>query len=747
MKNGSAYLSNIIYTTKKLAKLAKSLRHSLRVEIDGESSISYKKDTELLNKILFNGKSEEFIQNLNEMTPNNYLDLIDEIIKTNMEKEYEVEKLKPKKVSPKDAQMRSKSLSFLKKNIEDEHFHELLQKFEKNPHIVNKNELIIYFDTLNTTKKSIKNNLDKYINVIEKVGKAQNRSEARLSIDKVEFVEMVIKIPHENNILNISSEEMLLYNQNFYKKHFPDYEIVLGVSHNDELHQMKSKKNIEKWEREHKREYVPGESGFHSHVFINTKNKNNGEFDYWTQQFKIVEKFLIEKGISREDIKRDMGYINEDGIRKQNLTQVKNMGKSFQDFLYEEVNENLFNDKGYNAVLGFNELSLSQKQDMEREKTLSINNRSRNGAKLELSQIKEEVEDLELLKEKLEEESFNLGIESQQYKGNIEKLKLEEEETTNKTALNNEIIEKQEKEIQNLKEVRKKVSREDMDRNIPKIVNNLLRNNRKFAGKILNEETLKPALNKEFRKFIKIDIYDNDIKEIKNKIQKESDIKVLEKTNEIIGLKEEITLLKNENEEMKNNLESKIQEVSKPLEEKIANFDKNLESKIQEVKTTMTKGHREEILKLDNIIDNKDFEIKKLNEEVKGLKKVISTMGEQVKSLYSKLKNVAAESLHKRTKTLNNFKEERKQKISFRNMFQDLDFQLGVIKTIHPKLEEEVKDYWKKKESERVELPDYIEDDDYDYEVKPIHNENYIWNKTEDKKKEKKQDYDYGHTQ
>jgi len=41
MRNGSAFISTIIYTTKKLAKLAKSLRHSFRVELDGESSISY----------------------------------------------------------------------------------------------------------------------------------------------------------------------------------------------------------------------------------------------------------------------------------------------------------------------------------------------------------------------------------------------------------------------------------------------------------------------------------------------------------------------------------------------------------------------------------------------------------------------------------------------------------------------------------------------------------------------------------
>ncbi|MEN4046593.1 hypothetical protein [Sulfurimonas sp. NWX367] len=404
MRNGSAYLSTIIYTTKKLAKLAKSLRHSLRVEIDGESSISYKREKENLNKILFNGKSEDFLQNLNEMTQETYLDYIDTVIKTNQNKE--IGKLKPVKLSKSDSNKRYKSLKYLREKIEDKEFHELLEKFANEPHRVNRNNLIVYFETLNT-KKTIRNNLDKYIEVIEKVGKAQERREAKLSVDKVEFVEFVVKIPFENNIDDISSEDMLLYSQDFFRRHFKNYDIVVGVSHNDELHMSKKPENIEKWEKEHNQKYEQKESGYHSHLFINTKNKETGEFDYYIQQHLLVVEYLKSKGFSDEIIKKDVGYIDEKGVRKQTLTQIKNQGKNLQEFIYEDINKHLFHKKNYNAVLGFNDFTITQKQEIEKNKRLSINNRQFNGRSLDIELEKQRKQELIEEIEQLEEQEID----------------------------------------------------------------------------------------------------------------------------------------------------------------------------------------------------------------------------------------------------------------------------------------------------------------------------------------------------
>ena len=58
LHQGSAFISTITYTNRQLAKLAKSLRHSLRCQKEGEENINYDREKSHLNSILFSGQSE-----------------------------------------------------------------------------------------------------------------------------------------------------------------------------------------------------------------------------------------------------------------------------------------------------------------------------------------------------------------------------------------------------------------------------------------------------------------------------------------------------------------------------------------------------------------------------------------------------------------------------------------------------------------------------------------------------------------
>ncbi|MDF1876032.1 hypothetical protein JHD48_09815 [Sulfurimonas sp. SAG-AH-194-I05] len=748
MRNGSAYISTIIYTTKKLAKLAKSLRHSFRVEIDGESSISYKEDSELLNKILFNGETEEYLQDLNEMTPENYLDLIDNIIKLNMKKEYEVEKLKKVKLDPKDSQMRSKSLKYLTSNIQDEEFKKLLEKFSNTPNIKTKNDLIIKFETLDT-KKATEKNLYKYISVIEKIGKAQGRREAKLSTDKVEFVEMVVKIPYENNITDISSEDMLLYNQDFFKKYFPDYDILVGVSHNDELHQMKKPENIEKWEKEHKKKYEVGESGNHSHLFITTKNNKTGEFDYWNQQHLVVSQYLRDMGHSEEVITEDIGYIDDKGIRHQTLTQVKNQGKNLQEFLYQDINNNLFNGKDYNAVLGFNDLSITQKQSMEQDKRKSINNRTRNGQHLEEELKKDRIQELE-------NKLFTLGIEEENKKQDINK-KQETLNTINSTIeTKEETANNIEKSIQKLKLDRISVSKKDLENGIDIIATEIVDNkdNFKYAGNIVIKQSLRAQIVKEMRIVSKVDIYDNDIKKIEKKIQKKYDIKLNNNNIEIKGLKEQVEELTTENKEQSHKidtLETSFNDKLEISEIKIttkleATHNQELENeKIthkQEIKNIKLE-HFEEIKKTDNRIFNLEEENKRKDKIIGTLKERIEKIKEIPVNKFNTFKDKVKNIFKDKNKIIKNDKKYKENMKGFSSQFTEQTEKLNIIQELHPKINEEIKKYEEENIfiQSRESLPKFEETEDIIVKEIKIN-----FDSLEDKKEELN-DYISNHTQ
>jgi len=791
MRNGSAFISTIVYTNRKLAKLSKSLRHSLRVEIDGESSISYKRDYEILNQVLFNNESEEFLQDLNNKTPEEYLQFIDEIIKTNIEKEQVI------KISKSDAQVRSKSLKYLKDNIQDTKFHKLLEKFAESPNEENNNNLIIYFDTLET-KKVVRKNLDKYMNVIEKVGKAKNRSEAKESNkERVEFVEMVVKIPHDNNIIDISSEDMLLYNQDFFKRNFPDYDIVVGVSHNDELHQSKKPDNIEKWEKEHNKKYEVGESGFHSHLFANTKNKITGEFDYYPQQHLLVAKYLKSKGISEEDIKKDIGYINEEGKRVQTRKQMSNQGKNLQDLIYEDINKNLFNGKNYNAVVGYNNLSITQKQEMEKEKTLSINSRKFSGIELEKKILKEDREELEQQKENIvediktehseklseikqfkevKEELSNEVIELESQVDYLSKEQTREVELKGKNDLKVEeleemtlkIIQKKEEEskvdtsIQKLKEDREKVSKKGLESRITTIASKIVNNTDNYNYKFVDKDKMKSQMIKEVRKLLKVDMYDNDIQIISKRIQTKSDNKVLEMKTKMGDLQKKYNTLDTEHTTLKDNVKSivaeQVEKVEDTYQSTISTLENNhknsitsLESKHKEKVEDLQTEHNQETYKLNNIIDNKDITISTLQKDKSKLQIQVKKLQDKYQSFKSKIKSMFVKSSDLNNGLKNTVDKLQNTTNEFREKVSDLEYDIklinkhdnSLIDTLNKEEDKRIEEYFKNHET--MELP--TEGKEPSLIIKPLDTKSVEMNFNKDKEEDNNQSHSSGHRQ
>ncbi|QFR44058.1 hypothetical protein [Sulfurimonas xiamenensis] len=663
LHQGSAYLSTIIYTNRKLAKLAKSLRHSLRVEIDGESSISYQRDMKILNSVLFPNMNNNEIQHLKNMEPEYYLDFIDKTIKSNIEKEEVV------KVDKKDQQMRSKSLKYLNTNIKDNNFKELLNTFTEKQTKGNKEDLIKYFNSLGL-KRTIEKNLYKYIEVVEKIGGAKNRREAKLSnVERVEFVEMVVKIPYENNQTSISSEEMILYNQRFFNKYFPNYEIVVSVGHNDELHQLKSEKNIQKL-KDKGIEYSPKLSGYHSHTFINTKNKTTGEFDYYKQQHLLVREYLLNKGISEEQINKDIGFINNKGVRVQTLKQIKNQGENLQDFIYEDINKDLFNKYGYDAIIGFNDLTPSQKRSMEKDKTLSINKRTYNGLNLEKEQLQQRediIENIEnnieqVIKEKNKEliETFE-DIETQTIKVSIEKVGIETELSKVKEDLlyKNDLIISMNEDIDKLKNDKSVIqtTKSNAVKEVKEEVNNVLNSNL-TTYKMLDKEKLKPLLLKMGKNLIKYDIFEEEINKEKEKVNKEKFEEIRGLKEEIRGLKEEIRGLKEENEDLPNKIKEAVNNKVNRIELDYLKKETELNGKVKDIENQLinkdTKIDKLETSQLElNKENTKHLKtIGRMEEEIRGLKDTIKTLSNKYNTFKDKVKNIFTikNKSHKKTK-------------------------------------------------------------------------------------------------
>ena len=719
LHQGSAFISTITYTNRQLAKLAKSLRHSLRCQKEEEENINYDREKSHLNSILFSGQSEEFMQQLNLMSKEEYLTYIDEVINLNVEKTEEV------KADKKDLQMRSKSLKYLKDKINDTQFQNLLKSFNEEPNEKNKELLTNYFNSMDGLKAPQKKNFNKYINVVDKIGISKNRRDAKLSnVERTEFVEMVVKIPWENNQTTIKGEDMMLYTQNFFNRYFKDYDIVVSVSHNDELHQSKSKKNIQKL-KDIGIDYKPAPSGYHSQTFINVKNNKTGKFDYWIQQHKVVREYLLSKGLSEEFIKKEIGYIDDNGVRKQNLRQIKNQGENLQDLIYEDINKELFNDFGYDAIIGFNNLTPDQKRSMEKEKTLSINKRRYNGHHLREKLLDEREEDLTLnennivedIKNKykeelskneelknannhLEEQSMKEAIEVEKYKNQLTEVKNELAKSSQQKEINNEIIDKQKSSIEKLKQQSNSIksSKKEVS-NVVKIEIEKILNADITTYKMLDKDKLKEELIYSFKKVSKLDIIDDEIQKYKDTIDKdkEEEIEVLKREKGVLS--DKVKELENEVASIPLKIEEGVEEETKKINYRMnmdkLHYDNNLNDKNKIINKQQSNIYeledKYEVLRIEKNTINKEntkllHKVEELTNENSKLNKIIDKLNNK----YNKFKDKVRSLFNGKNETIDN---QNKVIEKDNRIVAELKETISIAEELKPGIKEEVSKY------------------------------------------------------
>jgi len=818
MKDISLFASTITYTNKQLAKLSKSLKHSLRVEEEEFMNKNYREDMSVNNLLeLYKYNQERKQDKLNLEDKKSLLSFVENLI--NQNKQIEKDKLPNNKIDPKDSQMRSKSLKYLNTNIQDKEFKKLLNKFTETPNEDNKDNLINHFKTLDT-KKAVEKNLHKYIGVIEKIGNAKSRSEAsKLSYDpnkhtRTEFVEMVIRIPLHNEVSKIKSEEFMEYNKDFYKKYFPQYNIVVAAAHNDELHKEKYKHNQEEG---YERKLI----GQHSHVFVDTKNQETGKFDYYRQQHELIKSYLQSKGWKEYAITKKIGQYKEDGVEKvvvngvekeiikykrfQGRKEIREQGKLLQDFIYEDINKELLHKHELNAKQGFVVRTPEEKAQIENDKKQTSNDRYYNGQNFEKEQIEQEQKEIEQEKKMLEEFKENIvediKTEHSEKLSEIEQFKEVKEELSNEVVelesqvdylsqeqirenelkgkndlkveeleeITLKIIQKKEEEskidisIQKLKEDRKKVSKEGMEKQIKSVVRKVVDNTDNYNYKFVDKDKMKSQMIKEVRKFLKVDMYDNDIKVIKERIQTESDNKVLEIKNQMGDLQKKFNEEVEEHTTLKDNVKSVIAEQVEKVEDTykstISTLEYNHKNSItasennhKEKVSNLQTEHNQEIYKLNNIIDNKDTTISTLQKDKSRLENEVDKWKSKFERFKSKIKSIFIRSSDLNNGLKNTVNKLQDTTNEFREKVSDLEYDIklineydnNLISKLNKEDDKRIEELFNK---DRIILEEPTESKEPRLIIEPLDTKSLEINFDKDKEEDNNQSHSTGHRQ
>lgn len=133
--------------------------------------------------------------------------------------------------------------------------------------------------------------------------------------------EGIFKVPHQWEVGTdlISLEEYIEFTVDFLTDHFPRYPIQLIVGHDDERSPLQN-------------------TGAHVHYYLSGKNSETGDYDLRKAQLKVVNQYLI---------KQDITQIPED--RCLSSEETRDLGRYFQQMVFEYANRKLFNPKGLNA--------------------------------------------------------------------------------------------------------------------------------------------------------------------------------------------------------------------------------------------------------------------------------------------------------------------------------------------------------------------------------------------------------------
>ncbi|MBA6253640.1 hypothetical protein [Colwellia sp. MB3u-55] len=232
---------------------------------------------------------------------------------------------------------------------------------EKTEHkFLNKVNSIIEKSNLKEEQKTqYKKNAIKFFNFRRASIESKNDTSRKQNLNKMgnnqnftQIQEMVFRVPNHNGA-KLSGTEQLKAVVDYYKKHFPEYEIAAAVLHGDEA----NKKQIEEYKNK-----LPsindGLEGDHVHIFVKGKNKNTNEYDLRQKQKELYSDHL-KKIYSKNNFNPNKKNLNK---REQEL-----MGSALQDHFYKHINENLLNKNGFNAVFTNSKIRLKIEADLPKQ--------------------------------------------------------------------------------------------------------------------------------------------------------------------------------------------------------------------------------------------------------------------------------------------------------------------------------------------------------------------------------------------
>jgi len=453
------------------------------------------------------------------------------------------------------------------------------------------------------------------------------------------------------------------------------------------------------------------------------------------QVLKNNHENLISENLKQIEINKQL--ISNSTMRKKEVSKLDLSRKEKQIELKKITAETNALKQSNKDLLSENKvIKKIQKEEEERidEKSLELDNKATeiielkdivedtvDGLEEKHDKLIEEVEKLEEIKSDLQQDitldssKIEISIsetekEEIQLKNRVSELQ-EKEKTINKSINTKEEEESNiEKSIAKLKEDREKLSKNDMEETIPISIDKILDNkNYQTYMKDLKKDKIRPDLIDAMRKVSKVDIYDNNLLEMKKDFQDKLDKVIIERDRrfredktKMGDLTTENTTLKGTIKELETNIEDKIKiAVDTNTSQLIKEHNKNIlniknEYKIKELKT-------------DNIIDNLEEDIKGKDREITKLNIIIKEVKEKSIKKFNRFSNKVRKLFNGVKEVLQGHEKYREKMKGFPDKYTtmeekvfDLEDRIEVAKTIYPDIEEKIEEHYDKKLDENM---------------------------------------------
>ena len=286
-------------------QLTKSLEHSLRIV--QKHRMEFNIDLKMNNLIVHNNKIIQ-LETLSKDERQQILNsIVDPAVAISESKHAST-------VNNSDLSKYSYKLKQLISKNENPEFSLFLENILKNKDdVIDKGETLAQLSSFDLTREKQKANcLSTYIDLhnskIELLKPVPDNFHQKRTVVQEAFW----KFPFNQSVKNIKPADYINTISSFYKEHFPEYPIKLIVFHGDEISS-------------------PHDDGLgvHPHIFIDGKNSKTNKYDIIDQEFRMVNKFRVLKGL--EPLDRHDGKYS---------TAVQ-LGVDYQEMIYQHVNTKL----------------------------------------------------------------------------------------------------------------------------------------------------------------------------------------------------------------------------------------------------------------------------------------------------------------------------------------------------------------------------------------------------------------------